>query len=128
MAPPTPAPRRELSMVRRRLRSFSAAFRGLAVVLGEVHSRVHLAATLVVLAAGWWFHLSTSEWCAVIVAMGIVWVAEALNTALEHLADAAVPEQHPLVGAAKDSAAAGVLIAALTSVAIAALVFLPKLH
>ena len=40
-------------------------------------------------------------------------------------ADAAVPEQHPLVKKAKDVAAAGVLLAAMAAVIIGAVVFLP---
>ncbi len=88
---------------------------------------MHLVATLLVVAAGWYFRLTAYEWCAVVIAVGFVWSAEAMNTALEHLSDAAVPERHPLVRAAKDAAAAGVLLAAITSTVIAAIVFLPKL-
>ena len=99
----------------------------MGVVLAEVHSRVHLVATIVVVGAGLWFSLSRAEWAAVSLAIGLVWVAEAANTALEHLADAAVPEHHPLIASAKDSAAAAVLIAALVSVVVGLLVFGPKL-
>lgn len=52
-----------------------------------------------------------------------VWVAEALNTAIEFLADAAVPQRHPLVGKAKDVAAGGVLIAAVNAVVVGVVVF-----
>ncbi len=52
-----------------------------------------------------------------------VWTAEALNTALEFLADASHPEFHPLIKKAKDAAAAGVLISALGAVIIATLIF-----
>jgi diacylglycerol kinase (ATP) len=54
-----------------------------------------------------------------------VWTAEALNTALEFLADVASPEFHPLVGKAKDVAAGGVLISAIGSVGIGLLVLGP---
>jgi len=57
----------------------------------------------------------------------LVWVTEALNTALEHLADVVSPEANPLVGAAKDAAAGAVLLAAIASVAIGAIVFAPPL-
>jgi len=49
-------------------------------------------------------------------------MAEAFNTALESLADASVPEQHPLVARAKDSAAAAVLLAAIAAATIGLLV------
>jgi diacylglycerol kinase (ATP) len=63
----------------------------------------------------------------VVVAAAGVWVAEALNTAIELLADAAVPTAHPLIGAAKDVAAAGVLLAALGSILVAVAVFGPRM-
>ena len=54
-----------------------------------------------------------------------VWTAEALNTALELLADVASPEFHPLVEKAKDVAAGAVLISAIGSVIIGLLVLGP---
>jgi diacylglycerol kinase len=53
----------------------------------------------------------------------MVWVAEALNSALEFLADEVSLEKRERIGKAKDVAAGGVLIAAIVSAAVAALVF-----
>jgi undecaprenol kinase len=50
-------------------------------------------------------------WALLGLASGLVLVAELLNSALETLADHLHPEQHPEVGAAKDMAAAAVLVA-----------------
>jgi diacylglycerol kinase (ATP) len=61
----------------------------------------------------------------VAIAIVAVWTAEALNTALELLGDAAAPDPHPLVGQAKDVAAGAVLISAIGAVVIGALVFAP---
>ena len=52
--------------------------------------------------------------------------AEAVNTAVETLADAVKPERHPLVGRAKDLAAAGVLLAAMAAATVGLLVFGPR--
>jgi diacylglycerol kinase len=71
--------------------------------------------------------LSALEWALIALAMTAVWVGEALNTAIELLADAVVPEQNRLVGAAKDVAASGVLIAAVGAVVVGVAVFLPRL-
>lgn len=63
-----------------------------------------------------------ATWCALVaLAAGMVLAAEALNGALEHLADALHPGSHPLIGMAKDMAAAGVLIASASTVGVAAL-------
>ena len=88
---------------------------------------LHAFASICVLTAGAFFRLSDPEWCWIILAIMAVWTAEALNTALEFLADAAKPEFHPLVKDAKDVAAGGVLISALGSIAIGLLVLGPHL-
>jgi diacylglycerol kinase (ATP) len=65
------------------------------------------------------------RWCWIILAISIVWTAEALNTAFEFLADAASPEFHPLVRDAKDVAAGAVLITAGAAAVIGGIVFWP---
>ncbi len=78
-----------------------------------------------VIAAGVYFEITEFEWCAIVFAIGLVWTAEALNTAIEYLADALCPEKNERVGKAKDLAAAGVLLAALTAVFIGLIVLGP---
>ena len=56
-----------------------------------------------------------------------VLAAEAFNTAIETLADALAPERDPLVGRAKDLAAAGVLLASVGAAVVGLLVFGPRL-
>jgi diacylglycerol kinase (ATP) len=88
---------------------------------------IHLAATAVVIAAGAVCALSRWEWAWLILAIGLVLAAEAMNTAVEALADALSPEFNEGVGRAKDVAAAAVLILAIAAALIGALVFLPHL-
>lgn len=109
-----------------RVRSFSYAIRGVAVMLRtQQNAWIHAAATVAVLAAGLFFGISRLEWCWIVLAIVAVWTAEALNTALEHLTDVASPEFHPIAGQAKDVAAGAVLIAAVGAAAIGALVLGP---
>ena len=111
-----------------RIRSFGHAFAGLRTLLTEQHNaRIHLAATIVVLVAGLYFEVSRGDWLVLLLTIALVWLAEALNSALEYLCDAAVPEHHPLIGKAKDVAAAGVLLCAGIAVVVAVLVFAPYL-
>ena len=86
---------------------------------------IHATATAIVIIAGFLLHLSTADWCWIIVSISIVWTAEALNTAFEFLADAASPDFHPLVRDAKDVAAGAVLVTAMASAVIGAVVFWP---
>ncbi len=107
-----------------RVRSFGYAGAGLIyLVKTQRNAWVHLAATSGVVVAGIMRRVGVSQWCWLIAAIGAVWMAEALNTAVELLADAAVPQQNALVGRAKDVAAGAVLVAALSAAAIGACVF-----
>ena len=108
-------------------RSFGYAFRGIGILLRtQANARIHAAATVLVVAAGFWFRISRSEWGAVVAAIGLVWTAEAVNTAIEAVVDLVSPEPHPLAGRAKDVAAGAVLCAALAALAIGVLVFGPR--
>lgn len=112
----------------RRLQSFAYALQGLVQLLRtQPNARVHLLATLLVCGAGVYFGLSRAEWLWITVAITLVWISEAFNTALEQLADVLHPEQHSGIGQAKDMAAAAVLIAAVGAAVIGMLVFVPHL-
>ena len=109
-----------------RIRSVSCALKGIAITLASQHNAwVHVVATAVVAIAGFYFDLSSSEWCWIVLATVAVWTAEALNTAFEFLTDVASPEFHPLAGKAKDVAAGAVLMAAMGAVIIAFIIFGP---
>lgn len=110
-----------------RRNSFRYAFNGLRRLYGETNARIHALVTLVVVVAGAALGLTTLEWVLLALAATVVWVAEAMNTALEALSDATVPEHHPLIGAAKDIAAGAVLLAAAGAIVVGLLVFLPHL-
>lgn len=111
-----------------RIRSFGYAFRGVWTMLrSQRNAWIHALATGGVVAAGFALRISADDWKWLVLAMGTVWGAEALNTALELLADAAKPEFHPLVEKAKDVAAGAVLLSAVGAVLVGLLVFVPAL-
>ena len=111
-----------------RLQSFRYAARGVRLMLRSQHNAwLHAVASCCVLIVGGLCHLAITEWCWIVLAIMAVWTAEALNTALELLADVASPEFHPLVGRAKDVAAGGVLLSAFGSAVIGLLVIGPHL-
>ncbi len=107
-------------------RSFRHAFRGVGTLLAEQHNtRIHAAVTVAVVAAGLWLGVTALEWAVLALAIGLVWAAEAGNSALEWLCDVASPDFHPLVRKAKDVGAAAVLVAAAAAAAAGLLVFVP---
>jgi diacylglycerol kinase len=110
------------------IRSFRYAGRGVvALFRAENNAKVHLLAGVAVVAAGLWLRVSPLEWAVLVMQIGLVWAAEAINTALEKLADVVSPDHHPQIGAAKDIAAGAVLILAVVSVIVALLILGPKL-
>lgn len=106
-------------------RSFGFALRGLRLSLRERNMRIHLLAAVSVIILSAILQISGPEWMMVLLCISGVIGLELVNTALEKLTDLASPGKHPLAGAAKDIAAAAVLVAATASVAIACMIFLP---
>lgn len=111
-----------------RAASVAFALRGIGVLARhEPNARVHAVATVIVLVAGAAFRITPGEWVAVALAITLVWVVEAVNTAFEALCDVVSPDHHPGVARAKDVAAGAVLVAAFGAVAVGAVIFLPYL-
>jgi len=111
---------------RERAQSFRHAIRGVILIVRSQHNAwIHLLAAVGVVFLGVCLGLALIEWCALIFAIALVWVAEALNTAIEFLADEISLEKRERIGNAKDAGAAGVLLAAIGSAIIGLLVFVP---
>jgi diacylglycerol kinase len=110
------------------VQAFINAFRGIVTGIQRERSlRAHSLITLAVIAAGLWFHITSMEWTMAILAIGLIWATELINSAIEAFADFLHPEQHPEIGATKDMAAGGVLMASLAAAAIGLIIFLPYL-
>ena len=91
----------------------------------QVNARIHLLATVVVIVAGFVLRIPHGEWVPLAFAIGIVWIAEAANTAIEFLADRITREHDEAIRRAKDVAAGAVLLAAITAAIIGVLVLGP---
>jgi diacylglycerol kinase (ATP) len=114
--------------IHRRLRSFGYAFQGAKTLLVSQHNAwIHAAATVAVVIAGYLCHVSRNDWALLVAAIALVWLAEAMNTGLEFLADEVSEEKRDRIGKAKDIAAFGVLVSAVAAVVIGSIVFLPHL-
>jgi diacylglycerol kinase (ATP) len=115
------------SGLKRRFQSFGFAFKGIfELVKSEPNARIHLFATFCALFCGFIFKISESEWCAILIVIGLVWAAEAFNTVVEKLVDHLFPEFHETARVTKDIAAGAVLICAIISVIVGLIIFLPK--
>ena len=111
-----------------RIQSVGYAFSGLTyLVRSQTNARIHVGCTLAVIALAGWLQVDSMEWALLVLAIAIVWIGESFNTAVESILDLLHPDPHPLVKAAKDVAAAGVLLAAIASTVIGLLVLGPPL-
>lgn len=110
-----------------RLRGFLDAFNGIRLMVAEFHFKVHLIIVLLVHVLGFLLNISSIEWCLVWLAIGLVLMAEGLNTAIEYMVDFMAPDYEEKAGRIKDIASGAVTLAAIASAVIGAIIFLPKL-
>jgi len=110
--------------LRRTLYSFRHAGRGFSWALSsQANLRVHFVAAAVVLIAALVLRFSVIEFVGLVICFTVVVAAELFNTTLEVLIDYAWPEHHPMIGRAKDVAAAAVLVAAAGAAIVGILLF-----
>jgi diacylglycerol kinase len=80
-----------------------------------------------VLIAGIYFNITLLEWIFIVLASGMVFAAEAFNTAIEIDMNLTSPEFHPHARDTKDVAAGAVLITAVVAMVIGVIIFLPRI-
>jgi len=111
-----------------RLASFHHALAGwLHVLRTQRNAWIHAMATIIVFVIAFWVGLDRLSWAILLVTVGLVWISEFLNTALEAIVDLASPEVHPLAQVGKDVGAAAVLISALVAILVGLLILGPPL-
>lgn len=111
-----------------RIRSVKYAFRGMWILITTEDSiKVQLFVSLLATVLGFVFNISAYEWMAQCLAIGLVLVAEAANSAIEEVADFIHPEYHVKIGLIKDIAAGIPTFAALISLIIACIIYIPKI-
>jgi len=116
------------NFLKSRFISIKNAINGLCHVLkSQQNARLHLIATIIVIVLGLWLRLSIANWVFLLLVIGMVWIAEFLNTALEVIVNLASPDQHPLAKVGKDVGAAAVLIAAVIAIIIGIIILGPLL-
>jgi undecaprenol kinase len=104
-------------------KSVSFALTGLKLALQEKHFRIHLVATVLAIVLGFLLHISSTEWCIILMCIGAVLSLEIVNTAIEHLVDLVEPNFNPKAGAIKDLAAGAVLVFSIIAALIGIMIF-----
>lgn len=121
--------KRRLGIDQKRLfSSFKYAYNGIKQAYkGEQNLKIHTFMAILVIVFGFFLRISYIEWLVCLLLIGLVIMAEFINTAIEYTVDIASPSVHPLAKAAKDTASAAVLMMAIISAIIGLVIFLPKI-
>ncbi|HTL07566.1 MAG TPA: diacylglycerol kinase family protein [Chitinophagaceae bacterium] len=114
--------------LRKRAKSFTYAFAGIRHFFSTQHNAIiHAAATIAAIGLSIYLALPLTQLLFILLAIGLVWMAELFNTAIEQLCDMVCAEQHPQIKFIKDLAAAAVLVTAIIALATACIIFIPAL-
>ncbi|WP_299782326.1 diacylglycerol kinase family protein [uncultured Formosa sp.] len=115
------------SLLANRIKSVGYAYKGAILLLKtEASIKIQFVIALCVTVAGFYFNISSTEWMAQTLAIGIIMTAEGLNTAVEAIADFIHPEHHTKIGFIKDISAGAVFIAAIAATIVGFIIYIPK--
>jgi diacylglycerol kinase len=110
------------------LKSFGFAINGLASLLKNEHnSRIHLFAAIVAIVIGLFLKINLYEWVLITIVIGLVFVTELINSAIESIAERVDPGWNEFIGKAKDYSAAAVLVSAIIALITGCIIFIPKI-
>ena len=116
-----------LAKFRFAIRGIYLGFKGPPGSVGQNSFLVHLPCSVVVIAAAIWMQLGWVSLAILMTCIGMVFVAELINSSIETLAKAVSEKHDSNIGAALDIAAGSVFLASLTAVVVGGLVFVPKI-
>ena len=109
------------------LNSFKHAGRGLWYALStQPNMQVHLILTIIVLGLSFYLRVSYLEFLIIIFTIGMVLIAEMVNTSIEAMTDLITIKYSKHAKIAKDVSAGMVLITAIIAVIVALIIFIPK--
>lgn len=112
---------------KRLVNSFKYAFEGIKEAFqGEQNLRIHVIMAILVIISGFIVQISKNEWFICLILIGLVFMAEFFNTAIENTVDLITREYNPMAKKAKDIASGAVLIVAIISAIIGLMIFIPK--
>ena len=116
------------SFIKNRIKSLGFAFKGAChLIKSEASIQAQFAIGILMTIAGFYFQLSTTEWIVQILVIGTIMTVEAINTAIEEIADFIHPDFHKKIGLIKDIGAGAVFIFAIVAIIIGLLIYLPKI-
>ena len=115
-----------MNRINKHLKSYRYALRGIYIAFRDENNMTfHLVAAIIVVLLNIGLNISKTEWLITLLLIGLAWMAEVFNTAIETLADRVTKEQDPLIAKAKDLASGAVIIICGFAVICALIIYLP---
>ena len=109
------------------INKFIVAFQGFVSSLQDKSVQIQYVLAILACIAAWILGCDYYEWLAILLCIGLVIVAEILNTCIEKLCDLYSTERNEKIKYIKDLAAGGVLFASLIALAVGILIFVHHL-
>ncbi|MFO7674230.1 MAG: diacylglycerol kinase family protein [Lutibacter sp.] len=110
-----------------RIKAIKYAAKGFWILITSEHSIIaQVGIGIIMTIIGFLMHLSATEWMFQIMAIGLILVAESLNTAIEKMADFIHPDFHKQIGRIKDISAGAAFFAAIIAIIIGLIIYVPK--
>jgi len=117
----------EGNFILNRIKAFKYAAKGFWILITSEKSIIaQVIIALIMTVIGFIMNLSATEWMFQIFAIGLILVAESLNTGIEKLADFVHPDYHKEIGRIKDISAGAAFFAAIFAVIIGLIIYIPK--
>ncbi|MCF8716308.1 diacylglycerol kinase family protein [Joostella atrarenae] len=117
-----------MSFIINRIHSIRYALKGAYLLLKtEASIQTQFFIAVITTIAGFYYHISPTEWILQILTIALILSLEGVNTAIEKIADFVHPEHHKKIGFIKDIAAGAVCIAAIAAVIIGCIIYIPKI-
>src|ERR1700754_1757437 len=89
---------KKVSFIKKHLASYQYAIRGIWLAFRyESNMAFHFAAGGAALIVNYLLRISRNEWLITLILIGVVWMAEIFNTAIEKLADRVTQDQDPMI-------------------------------
>jgi diacylglycerol kinase len=113
-----------MNLIRKHLASYRYSIRGIWLAFRyETNMIFHLAAAIAVVLVNSLLKVNKTEWLITLMLIGLAWMAEIFNTAIEKLADRVTKEQDPLIRQVKDLASGAVLVICSFAVLCAVIIY-----
>lgn len=111
-----------------RIKSVGYAFKGAYLLITtEASLKIQFFIGVIMTIAGFYYHISTTEWMLQILVIALIMAIEGVNTAIEEMADFIHPDHHTKIGLIKDLAAGAVFIVAIAAIVIGCIIYIPKI-